>query len=204
VSEAAVGDVQGAGEQGSNKRAGKVAGLLSRKKDAAAAAKPLPPGYKPFSNKLAPGLIGLGGLLSMSGALGAWIRTSQVAAEGLQEQQVGAVMGYEADWGRLIAVVAGVAAISAVVWLMHNLLLKIASVALCIAAIVLTVIRLPVINDQAAGLAYQARTGEIDFVSFHAGFGWGAWCLIVGATALFLGITAGVLRELDVRRESAG
>ena len=198
MSEAAVGAVKG-----SNKRAGKLGGLLAGKKSDGAT-KPLPPGYQPFSNKLAPSLIALGGFLSVAGALGAWIRTSQVVAEGLQEEEVRAVMGYEADWGRLIAVVAGIATLSAVTWLMRNLLLKLLSVAAAIAVIVLTVIRLPVIDDQAAGLAYQARTGEIDFISFHAGFGWGAWCLIVGAVALFLGITAGALRELDVRRGSAG
>jgi len=199
VSEAAVGDVKG-----SRKRAGRLAGLLARKRtEPSVATKPLPPGYQPFSKKLAPSLVALGGLLSLGGALGVWIRTSQVVAEGLQEEQVAAVMGYEADWGRLIAVVAGIATVSAVAWLTRILLLKLVSIALSIAVIVLSAIRLPVINDQAAGLAYQARTGEIDFISFHAGFGWGAWSLIIGAVALFLGITTGVLRELDVRRESA-
>jgi len=194
VSEAAVGEVNG------SDKTGKFAGLLGRKKRVEAEAKPLPAGYQPFSNKLAPGLIVLGGGLSVLGALGAWIRTSQVVAEGLQEEQVGVVMGHEADWGRLIAVVAGLATISAVAWLLRNLILELVSTALSIAVIVLAVMRLPVINDQAAGLAYQARIGEIDFISFHAGFGWGAWCLIVGAVTLFLGISAGLLRELDVRR----
>lgn len=195
MSEAAVGDVQR-----SKKRTGKFGGLLARKKSKDSTSKPLPAGYQPFSNKLAPGLIVLGGLLSVAGALGAWIRTSQVVAEGLQEEQVRAVMGHEADWGRLIAVVAGLATFSAAAWLFRNLALKIVSIALSIAVMVLAILRLPVIDDQAAGLAFQARTGDIDFISFHAGFGWGAWCLIVGAVALFLGVSAGILRELDVRR----
>lgn len=140
----------------------------------------------------------------MAGALGAWIRTSQVVSEGLPEEQVGAVMGYHADWGRAIAVVAALATISSVLWLRRGLIMKLVSSAACLGVIGLAAVRLPVINDQAAGLAYQARTGEIDFISFHAGFGWGAWCLIVGAVALFLGVSAGVLRELDVRRGIAG
>jgi hypothetical protein len=198
VTEAAVGDSQGA-----TKGPRRLTRLLARKKRAApaeAAPAAVPAGYKPFSRKLAPGLIALGALFSVAGALGAWIRTSRVVTEGLPEEQVRAVMGHEADWGRLMAVVAGVAFLSAIVWVRRNLILKLASVAVCIAMIVLTVWRLPIIDDQAAGLAFQARTGPIEFVSFHAGFGWGAWCLVIGAVALFLGVSAGVLRELDVRR----
>ena len=195
MTEAAVGDAQG-----SRKEPGRLTRILSRKKRDGAATAAVPTGYKPFSNKLAPGLIALGGLFSVIGALGAWIRTSRVISEGLPEEQVGAVMGHEADWGRLMAVAAGVAFLSAIVWVRRNLIFKLVSIALCIATIGLTVWRLPVINDQAAGVAFQARTGDLEFISFHAGFGWGAWCLVVGAVALFLGISTGVLRELDVRR----
>lgn len=181
---------------------GRLGTLLARRKknDDASAAVAKPTGYKTFSNKLAPGLIAVGGALSVAGALGAWIRTSQVVSEGIPEQQVRAVMGHEADWGRLIAVVAGAAFLSSIVWVRRNLLLKLLSIALSVAVIVLSVIRLPVINEQAAGLAVQARTGDIEFISFHAGFGWGAWCLVIGAVALFLGVSAGILRELDVRK----
>ena len=195
MTEAAVGE----GKRG--KGPGRLGALLARRKDRdASVATAKPTGYKTFSNKLAPGLIALGGALSVLGALGAWIRTSQVVAEGLAEEQLRAVMGHEADWGRLMAGVAGAAFLSSIVWLRRHLLLKLLSIALSIAVIVLTAMRLPVIDDQAAGLAYQARTGEIEFISFHAGFGWGAWCLVVGAVALFLGISAGILRELDVRK----
>jgi hypothetical protein len=199
VTEAAVGDPQSA-----TKGRGRLARVLSRKKRDPADTAAVPTGYQPFSNKLAPGLISFGAIFSVFGALGAWIRTSRVVAEGLPEEQVGAVMGYDADWGRLIAVVAGVTLLSAIVWVRRNLLLKLVSAALCIATIVLAALRLPVINDQAAGLAFQARTGDIDFISFHAGFGWGAWCLIFGAVALFLGLSAGFLRELDVRKGIGG
>ena len=189
------------GERKRGKGPGKLGALLARRKktdDDATAAKPT--GYKTFSNKLAPGLIATGAALSVTGALGAWIRTSQVVSEGLPEEQVGAVMGHEADWGRLIAVVAAATFISSIVWVRRNLLLKLISVALSIAVIVMIAMRLPVIDDQAAGLAYQARTGAIEFISFHAGFGWGAWCLVIGAVALFIGVSAGLLRELDVRK----
>lgn len=194
MTEAAVGEERGKG-------LGKLRALLSRPKkrdEDVAAAKPA--GYETFSNKLAPGLVALGSVLSIIGALGAWIRTSRVVSEGLPEEQVDAVMGYEADWGRLMAAVAALALLSAIAWVRRNLLLKLLSLGIAGAVIVLSVIRLPVIDDHAAGLAYEARTGEIGFISFHAGFGWGAWCLVVGAVALFLGASAGVLREFDVRK----
>jgi hypothetical protein len=41
-------------------------------------------------------------------------------------------------------------------------------------------------------------TGGID--AFHAGFGWGAWLILVGVVLLALGLLAGGLRELDLRR----
>ena len=197
MTEAAVGDATS-----SKKRVGRLGRLVPRKKGQDARARPLPAGYESFSNKLAPGLIAFGGLLSVIGALGAWIRTSQVVAEGLQEEQVRAVMGHEADWGRLMALVGAVALLSGAAWLRRSIVLKLASLAACLATIALITMRLPVIDDQAAGLAFQARTGDIEFISFHAGFGWGAWCLVVGAVALFLGLSAGILRELDMRRGS--
>ena len=196
MTEAAVGDVKRA-----KRWPGRLGALLARRRAARAeSAVVAPVGYRTFSPKLAPGLVAGGGLLSVAGALGAWIRTSRVVSESLPEEQVGVVMGHAADWGRLIAVVSGLAAISALAWLTRKFLLKVVSIVLSVATIVLAAIRLPVINDQAAALADEARTGEIDFISFHAGFGWGAWCLIVGAVALFLGISTGLLRELDVRR----
>jgi hypothetical protein len=197
LTEAAVGDTQpGTAKTGRMKR---LMARLGRARDETTA-KPLPAGYKPFSKKLAPGLIALSGAVSVAGALGAWIRTSQVQADGLPEEQVAAVMGHEADWGRAIALVAAIAMISSLVWLRRSLWLKLASVIVCAAVIGLAAWRLPIIDDAAAGLANQARTGEIDFISFHAGFGWGAWFLVIGAVGLFLGISAGILRELDIRR----
>ena len=194
MTEAAVGAKSG------QARGGKFRGLLARRKKTRAERAGVPAGYQTFSRKLAPGLIATGSGIALAGALGAWIRTSQVVTEGLQEEQVGAVMGHESDWGRVMALVAGIALVSSLAWLWRNVWFKLVSLLASIALIALAVWRLPLINDAAAGLAAQARTGEIEFISYHAGFGWGAWCLIVGAVALFLGISTGVLRELDVRR----
>lgn len=161
-------------------------------------------GYRTLSKKLAPSLVSTGGVLAIAGGLGTWIRTSNVKAEGLAEEQVRAVMGYEADWGRVIAGVGALAAISGVAWLRRGLLFKLASVVLSLGVIGLAAWRLPTIESTAAQLAIEARTGPIDFVSFHAGLGWGAWLLLVACVVSFLGVTAGLLRELDVRKGIGG
>jgi hypothetical protein len=60
--------------------------------------------------------------------------------------------------------------------------------------------RLPEIDSTARAWAVEAREGSVEFLSFHAGFGWGAWCMLAAAVTLALGVMAGVLRELDLRR----
>ncbi|MEA2499123.1 MAG: hypothetical protein QOH26_1528 [Actinomycetota bacterium] len=181
---------------------GKLRSLLSR---ASAEREPLvattgPTGYRTFSPKLAPSLFVTGGLLAILGGLGAWIRTSQVVVEGFAEEQIGVVMGHAATWGRVIGILGALTTLSALAWLQPRLIPKLASVALALGIIGLAAWRLPVINRQAEAFADQALTGDAQFIVYHAGFGWGAWCLIAATVLLFLGVTAGILRELDLRR----
>jgi hypothetical protein len=163
-----------------------------------------PTGYTTFSAKLAPGLTVAGGLLTLLGGLGAWIRTSQIVVEGFTEEQAGVVMGHEAGWGRVLGVLGALVTLSAIAWVGSRLLLKVVPLALSLAIVALVAWRLPIIDEQAQAFADQALTGDASFVVYHAGFGWGAWCLIVAALCLFIGVTAGVLRELDLRRGVRG
>lgn len=189
------------------KRFGRLGVIGTRRRRSQAESTAVPSsatGYRTLSKKLAPSLVSIGGVLAIAGGLGTWIRTSNVKAEGLAEEQVRAVMGYEADWGRVIAGVGALAAISGVAWLRRGLLFKLASVLLSLGVVALATWRLPMLERAAAQLALEARTGPIDFVTFHAGLGWGAWLLIVAGLMLFLGVTAGLLRELDVRKGIGG
>ena len=163
-----------------------------------------PTGYRTFSRKLAPALIGTGGFLMALGALGTWVRASEVISESLPEEEVAAVMGHTSDWGRLVAALGALAAISSFVWLGKRLLPKLASVLLAGAVIGIGIWRLLEIDKAAGAMAAEAGAGEIDFISFHAGFGWGAWFMVAGGLALFLGVVAGLLRELDVRKGVPG
>lgn len=158
-----------------------------------------PTAYRTFSRKLAPGLTAVGGALVLVGGLGTWVRATRLVTEGIPPEQAAITMGYE-DWpGIAIAILGGLALLASLTWLMSLLVVKLLPVAYSIAIAVLVAWQMPLIDDKAAALAADAQN-QLDFITFHAGYGWGVWCMLAGAVALILGTTAGVLREIDVRR----
>jgi len=162
-----------------------------------------PTSYRTFSRKLAPSLTALGGALVAIGGLGQWLRATKLEAEGLGIEQVASTWGYE-DWPGIAIGVLGVLALaSAATWLMSLRILKVLPVLYTAAIIALVAWQLPLVDEEAARLATAARE-ELDFVTFHSGYGWGAWFMLAGAVLLFLGLTAGILREIDVRRGVPG
>jgi hypothetical protein len=158
-----------------------------------------PTEYKTFSRKLAPSLHVLGGALAIAGGLGVWVRATELAQEGLAPVEVASHMGYSEQAGIAIAAVGGALVLSSIAWLLRFRILKLLPLLASIALAVLVGSQLPRIDSSAAALAEQARE-QIDFVAFHAGYGWGAWCMLAGAVLAVLGSLAGVLRELDVRK----
>lgn len=158
-----------------------------------------PTAYRTFSRKLAPGLTAAGGALALAGGLGTWVRATTLVTEGIPAEQTAITMGYE-DWpGVAIAILGGLALLASVTWLMSLLIVKVLPIAYSIAIAALVIWQMPLIDDKAAALAADAQN-ELDFITFHAGYGWGVWCMLAGAVALLLGTTAGILREIDVRR----
>lgn len=162
-----------------------------------------PTEYKTFSRKLAPSLNVLGGALAIAGGLGVWVRATELAQEGLAPAEVVVRMGYGHIRGPVIAAVAGILVLTSVAWLLRFRILKLLPLLSSIALAVLVGWQLPQIDGEAAALASQARE-NIDFVAFHAGYGWGAWCMLAGAILAVLGSLAGLLRELDVRKGIPG
>jgi hypothetical protein len=162
-----------------------------------------PTAYRTFSRKLAPSLTALGSLLAIAGGVGVWVRATEVTTEGLAPTQVATIMGYESWPGVAIAVLGGLAFLGSVAWLLNLLLLKALPVLYSIGIAALVAWQLPQIDRDAAALAEAARD-NIDFVAFHAGYGWGAWCMLGGAVLVVLGSIAGILREIDVRRGIPG
>ena len=158
-----------------------------------------PTAYRTFSRKLAPGLTALGGLLAIAGGLGTWVRATRLVSEGAPIEEVSVTMGYESWPGVAIAVLGTLAFIASITWVMSALLLKIFPVIYALGIAVLVGWQMRAINDRAAGIADQAQS-DLNFITFHAGYGWGVWCMLAGSVVLFLGITVGILREFDVRR----
>jgi uncharacterized membrane protein len=172
-------------------------------------AEPSPLAYKTFSPKLAPGLTTIGGVLAILGGLGAWVRATEVQSEGLAAQQVAVQMGYNDPEGVTIAVFGALAILTALFWLRRKpvfkvvpaFVLKLVPLLSALGIIGLAVWQLPLIDRNAQALAAQAIQ-EANFVNYHAGLGWGAWCLVVSCVTLFLAVAIGILRELDLRRAS--
>jgi hypothetical protein len=162
-----------------------------------------PTQYRTFSRKLAPSLDVIGGALAIAGGLGVWMRATELAQSGLAPTQVAVTMGYS-DWpGVAIAALGALTLASSVLWLLRFRILKLLPLLYSLALAGLVGWQLPQIDRDAAAVAEQARE-HIDFVAFHAGYGWGAWCMLAGAVFAVLGSVAGLLRELDVRKGIPG
>ena len=168
-----------------------------------------PLAYKTFSPKLAPGLTALGGILAIAGGLGAWVRAVQVETEGLAAEEVEVVMGYNDPEGLTIAVFGAVALLTSFFWLrrrpLFNVLppfvLKVIPILASLGVVGLAAWQLPLIDRQANAMAAEA-VERLGFTTFHAGLGWGAWTMVVAASALFLATIIGILREIDLRRNA--
>jgi hypothetical protein len=128
------------------------------------------------------------------------VRATQVVAEGLAAEQTQNWMGRTSSYGIAIAILGGAATVCSFLWLTKRTLPKLLTVAVSIAVVVVGAIQLPAIDRVATRWASEAAGSEAEFISFHAGLGWGAWLLIVSCVLLSLGVVVGTLREIDVRR----
>lgn len=152
-----------------------------------------------ISPRLAPSLSGAGGLLVALGAIGTWLRATSVPAGSGVQEQVSVVTGRSESGGWILLAIGIAAAAAGLAWLARAARLRAVAAAASTIAVVLVAIRLSLIDGRASEMAGEAAsTTGID--SFHAGFGWGAWLLLIGAVLLALGLLAGGLRELDLRR----
>ena len=158
-------------------------------------------GYRTFSRSLAPGLTAAGGALLAAGGLGLHLRATRTLVAGSAPEVTYAAYGYASGSGWLIAVVGALALASAFAWVARSPVARVAPVAAAGLGIGLVVWRLRVLDVRAAELVAREQPSP-EFVAFHAGFGWGAWLMLVGAVLLGIAVLAGALRELDVRREA--
>jgi hypothetical protein len=149
--------------------------------------------------RLAPGLTVAAGLLVALGGLGTWIRATRVPSGGSVEEQVAAIAGRSESGGWILFAVGIAAAIAAFAWTSRAPRLRAVAAGVSLVVIGLVTIRLALIDGRAADLATGAAS-RADLDAFHAGFGWGAWLLLLAVVLLGLGVLAGALREIELRR----
>ncbi|MGH2812416.1 MAG: hypothetical protein ACRDI1_06860 [Actinomycetota bacterium] len=156
--------------------------------------------YQSFSSRLPAALTATGGVLAILGGLGAWVRATETTGATVEEVEV--LMGHTSGLGWLIAGLGLVAMVSAFAWFGRQLLLKLVPIAASVAIGAVAVERLIALTGIYQRMISEAseslkRTAEADSV-FNAGFGWGAWFLMLALVPLLLGTLVGVLRELDL------
>lgn len=149
--------------------------------------------------RLAVGLTASGGLLVALGGLGTWIRATGVPTGGTVEEQVAAVAGRSESGGWILFAVGIAATIAAFAWTARAPRVRAVAAGVSLVVIGLAAIRLALVDGRAAELASEAASRP-DLDAFHAGFGWGAWLLLLAVVLLGLGVLAGALREIELRR----
>ena len=163
--------------------------------------------YKPFSEQLPGALTGLGGALTILGALGVWIRAtvSGVSSSFQAPEEVERIMGHADKIGWGLAAFGLLALAGSRAWSFRDFLPKLIPItsALVIAGVVAR--QLLLLQDRYKGMvskAVETAKTQAEAGIYHAGYGWGAWILIAAAVLLVLGVFAGLMRELDIRKES--
>lgn len=158
-----------------------------------------PTAYQTFSRKLAPSLTGIGGALVILGGLGTWIRIARSTRVGENLKDVGAAMGYSQKIGWILAGLGVLALAGAVTWFATSFLPKLVPILVSVAVAALTAQRLRLLSIEIRRTVAEA-TKKLGFTDFQAGFGWGAWMLLIGSILLLLAAVVGLLREMDLRR----
>lgn len=159
--------------------------------------------YTSFSKKLPAIFTGLGGALTILGALGKWTRSTRGTASERAAEEVQAVMGHTSLIGWAIAAVGLVALVGSIAWFMRRFMPKLVPIGAALIIAWAAPWQLLELQDRYRALAEAARKAAQESTTsyvFHAGYGWGAWLLLAGAILLVLGTIAGLLRQLDVRR----
>lgn len=159
--------------------------------------------YRTFPARL-PAVLGIAaGGFGVLGALGAGLRASAKATARDDPTQVGVLLGYRSGAGWMLAVLALAVAASALAWMGGRRLLKLGAAGIAVAFAALAVLRLSFFDSRGVEWARAARE-RLDFVGYHAGFGWGGWLLLTAAILAGFAVLVGALRALDLRKGIAG
>jgi hypothetical protein len=156
-------------------------------------------GYRTFPARLPASLAAAAGALVSVGALGAALRATALTDPREDPRQVAVLMGYRQGAGRLLSILGALLACSALAWLGRRALPKLAAAALALLVAILAARWLGHLDALAARWADAARARPA-FLGYHAGLGWGAWLVLLGAIVAGFAVLVGGLRALDLRR----
>lgn len=159
--------------------------------------------YRTFPARLPAVLCMLAGVSGVLGALGAGVRASAVATAREEPKQVGVLMGHSDVTGWVLAVLAVLLGLSAIAWLGRRKGLKLGAAGAAIAFVVLAGLRLGSL-DRRGALWAEAAQRQPNFVGYHAGFGWGAWLLLIAAILATFALLVAALRAFDLRKGLPG
>lgn len=160
-------------------------------------------GYRTFPARLPVLLTAAGGVFVVLGALGASVRASALARVRTDPTEVRVLMGSDQASGWMLAGLGIALAVSGVAWTTRRAAPKVSAAVLVLLTGAVVVSRLLWFNERGAEWAAAAALNP-NFIGFHAGLGWGAWCLLVGSILAAFGLLVGFLREIDLRKGIAG
>ena len=155
--------------------------------------------YRTFPRKIAPTLATIGGTVAFIGSLGVWVRATVVHSETIGPQAAATIWGFDEPTGRALAVLSALVVFVAAITYFTKIHPRLALEAVSLALFVLLVVRVASLDSRSVAMADAARL-QPNFESFNAGFGWGAWLLLLAAVLTFLTVLVGGLRELDLWR----
>ncbi|MFN2544405.1 MAG: hypothetical protein ABR600_07530 [Actinomycetota bacterium] len=155
--------------------------------------------YRTFPLRTASILVASGGMLAVIGGLGTWLRAVELKSEGLAPQPAGTLWGYTEPSGKAIAIFAAVTVFIAAVVLIRDVLPRFALEGSALALFAALLARLVSLNARTGSIVDAARQ-DPNFLSYNAGFTWGAWLMLLAAVLVFLGLLVGALRQIDLMR----
>jgi len=155
--------------------------------------------YRTFPARLPVALTALGGSFVVLGSLGAAVRASAITSIHADPKTVRVLMGFSQAAGWVVAAFGVALVATSLAWMSRRRLFASVPLALIGVTAALVAGRLVSFNDRAAAWADAIRRHP-SFLGFHAGLGWGAWCLLTGAVLAGFGALVGILREIDLRR----
>lgn len=159
--------------------------------------------YRTFPARVPAMLTAVAGAFILLGSLGASVRASAIVEARDDPKQVRVLMGYRQGAGWALFVIGLLLLVASIAWLRQRRMLKLAAFAVTAVAGALVVTRLLFFDDQARVWGDIARRTP-RYAGFHAGFGWGAWALLVGGILAAFGVLVGVLREIDLGKGIEG